>query len=94
MLSMFDAQFHFAFRRGIGLELVSDHDARRFDGAFQKLRQDAARGVGVSSLLDENVERRIGQPSEVAAVIAFLVSDDASFISCQTINFDGGMLPS
>src|SRR6516165_1369803 len=56
MLSMFDAQFHFAFRRGIGLERVSDHDARRFDGACQKLRQDAARGVGVSSLLDKNVE--------------------------------------
>jgi NAD(P)-dependent dehydrogenase (short-subunit alcohol dehydrogenase family) len=36
---------------------------------------------------------RIGEPEEVAAVAAFLASDDASYISGQTIYVDGARLP-
>jgi 2-hydroxycyclohexanecarboxyl-CoA dehydrogenase len=35
--------------------------------------------------------RRIGQPEEVAAAIAFLASGDASFVTGQTINVSGGL---
>jgi 3-oxoacyl-[acyl-carrier protein] reductase len=35
--------------------------------------------------------RRFGQPSEVAAVIRFLCSPDASYITGQTITIDGGI---
>lgn len=34
---------------------------------------------------------RMGQPHEVAALIAFLLSDDASFITGACVNIDGGM---
>ena len=36
---------------------------------------------------------RIGEPEEIAAIAAFLASDDSSYISGQTIYADGGRLP-
>jgi NAD(P)-dependent dehydrogenase (short-subunit alcohol dehydrogenase family) len=33
---------------------------------------------------------RLGQPSEVAAVVAFLASDDASYITATDVDVDGG----
>lgn len=36
---------------------------------------------------------RIGEPFEIAAVAAFLASDEASYITGQTIYADGGRLP-
>jgi NAD(P)-dependent dehydrogenase (short-subunit alcohol dehydrogenase family) len=35
---------------------------------------------------------RIGQPAEVAAAIVFLASDDASFITGESLRVDGGMV--
>jgi len=34
---------------------------------------------------------RVGKPEEVARVIRFLCSDDASYITGQTISINGGM---
>jgi NAD(P)-dependent dehydrogenase (short-subunit alcohol dehydrogenase family) len=36
---------------------------------------------------------RVGDPAEIASVAAFLASDDASYITGQTIYADGGRLP-
>ena len=36
---------------------------------------------------------RIGEPSEIAAIASFLASDDASYITGQTVYADGGRLP-
>lgn len=36
---------------------------------------------------------RIGRPDEIASVAAFLASDDASYVTGQTIYADGGRLP-
>ncbi len=36
---------------------------------------------------------RLGQPDDVASVVSFLVSDDAAYITAQTLHVNGGMLP-
>ena len=44
-------------------------------------------------LLSRTPLGRIGEPEEIAAIAAFLASDDASYITGQTIYADGGRLP-
>ena len=41
-------------------------------------------------LIDATVQRRIGRPDEVAGAIAYLASDDASFVTGETIAVSGG----
>jgi meso-butanediol dehydrogenase / (S,S)-butanediol dehydrogenase / diacetyl reductase len=36
--------------------------------------------------------RRVGRPEDIAAAIAFLASDDASFITGTDLAVDGGLL--
>jgi 2-hydroxycyclohexanecarboxyl-CoA dehydrogenase len=42
-------------------------------------------------MIDSTAMRRSGEPEEVAAAIAFLASDDASYVTGQTLNVSGGL---
>jgi glucose 1-dehydrogenase len=46
-----------------------------------------------TKLLSRTPLGRIGEPEEIASIAAFLASDDASYITGQTIYADGGRLP-
>ena len=48
---------------------------------------------GPHRILSRTPLGRIGEPAEIAAIAAFLASDDASYITGQTIYADGGRLP-
>jgi 2-hydroxycyclohexanecarboxyl-CoA dehydrogenase len=42
-------------------------------------------------MVNQTAMRRSGEPEEVAAAIAFLASDDASYVTGQTLNVSGGL---
>ncbi|MDQ3936106.1 MAG: SDR family oxidoreductase [Actinomycetota bacterium] len=57
----------------------------------------AARTLGdlgerlINGMVSKTVLGRLGQPEEVAATIAFLASDDASYVTGETLGVSGGM---
>lgn len=44
----------------------------------------------IKSIIEEEPMKRLGLPSEVAAVVLFLASDDASFVTGSAYTVDGG----
>jgi len=53
---------------------------------------DALNEAQRKALLDQVPLGEIGLPEDVAAAVAFLASDDARYITGQTINVDGGLV--
>jgi 3-oxoacyl-[acyl-carrier protein] reductase len=60
---------------------MTDATARRVGVEPEEFRKAAA---------DRNPVRRVGYPEDIAAAVAFLCSDEASFITGQTLYVDGG----
>jgi 2-hydroxycyclohexanecarboxyl-CoA dehydrogenase len=73
-------------RRGVTANVimpgVSDTAMPRLYGSEERLQQQAER----------NPMGRIGQPEDIAAAAAFLASEDAAYITGQTIAVNGGII--
>jgi 3-oxoacyl-[acyl-carrier protein] reductase len=60
---------------------MTDATARRVGLDPEELKKAAA---------DQTPVRRVGEPEDIAATVAFLAADESSFISGQTIQVNGG----
>ncbi|MBX2941587.1 MAG: SDR family oxidoreductase [Cyclobacteriaceae bacterium] len=48
----------------------------------------------LKKIIERTPMQRVGQPEEIASLVAFLAMDKASYITGQNINVDGGMMSS
>ncbi|MEV8195333.1 3-oxoacyl-ACP reductase FabG [Rhodococcus pyridinivorans] len=60
---------------------MTDATAARLNMAVEDFRSLAA---------DQNPVRRVGLPEDIAAAVAFLASDESSYVTGQTLYVDGG----
>ncbi|HLR85369.1 MAG TPA: 3-oxoacyl-ACP reductase FabG [Nocardioidaceae bacterium] len=60
---------------------MTDDTARRVGVEPEKFREAAA---------EETPVRRVGQPEDIATAVSFLASDEAGFVTGQTLYVDGG----
>lgn len=64
------------------------------DRVWGKMLGDYGPGELMAEWVQNIPMKRAGQGSDVAGLVAFLASDDATYITGQTINVDGGLIMS
>jgi len=74
-------------RRGITANVVSPGTTDT------ELLREANPGVTFEDEVAKTALRRLGQPEDIAAVVAFLAGPDSGWISGQNLAADGGLLP-
>ena len=59
------------------------------EGSMKQLDAENPRGAA-QQFVQGNPTKRFGEPHEIASVVAFLLSDEATYINAAVIPIDGG----
>lgn len=82
-----------SFTKSVALELASRGIRANCiaPGYIKSDMTDALTEDQLKAMTEKIPLQRAGEPSEIAAAVAFLLSDDASYITGQTLHVNGGM---
>lgn len=80
-----------AFCPGIIVTDMWDYNDRVWGQILSTDKKKYAKGELMAEWVEGIPLGRAGQPDDVSGLIAFLASSDASYVTGQTINIDGGM---
>ena len=69
--------------------LVADDDADLLEVVVESLTDAGAKVASAKS--GAELLKRLGEPADVAAAVAYLASADASWVTGQTLVLDGGL---
>lgn len=83
-----------AFCPGIIESEMWDYNDRKWGEILSSERKQYGKGELMAEWVEGIPLKRAGQPQDVAGLVAFLASDDARYITGQTINVDGGLIMS
>ncbi|TFY72045.1 hypothetical protein EVG20_g954 [Dentipellis fragilis] len=78
-----------AYAPGFTLTPLYDEATRQIDELMS-----LPSGTSIKMFLEKLSIARSGEPEEIAALVSFLVSEKAGYITGQTISCDGGLCPS
>ena len=66
--------------------------ARPIRRCWRRLPVRAKRGISCGTALQRAIPmKRLGQPGDIAGIVAFLASEEAQFITGQVISVSGGL---